>query len=52
MYEEMTGIKIEHILILVAVAGDKPKLQMFPAAVKDWVGPLKDTIKRYNDEMV
>ena len=52
MYEEMTGIKIEHMLILVAVDSDIPKVQYFPAAVKDWVDPLKDTIKRYHDEMV
>jgi genome maintenance exonuclease 1 len=50
MYKEMTGIEIEHILVLIAVASDIPKVQMFPAAVKDWIGPLKDTIKRYNDE--
>ena len=52
MYKEMTGIEIEHMLVLIAVASDIPQVQMFPAAVKDWVGPLKDTIKRYNDEMV
>jgi len=52
MYKEMTGIEIEHMLVMIAVAGDIPKVQMFPAAVKDWVDPLKDTIKRYRDEMV
>jgi hypothetical protein len=51
MYEEMTGIKIEHMLILVAVAGDIPSIQYFPAAVKDWVGPLKEVIKKYNEEI-
>ena len=53
MYEEMTGIKIEHMLILVAVAGSQnkfPHIQYFPAAVKDWIDPLKDTIRKYNDE--
>jgi genome maintenance exonuclease 1 len=50
MYEEMTGVKIEHMLVLIAVASDIPQVQMFPAAVKDWIGPLKDTIKRYRDE--
>jgi len=51
MYEEMTGIKIEHMLILIAVAGNVPHIQAFPAPVKDWVEPLKETIKRYNDEI-
>ena len=53
MYEEMTGIKIEHMQILVAVAGSQqkfPHIQYFPAAVKDWIEPLKDTIRKYNDE--
>ena len=50
MYKEMTGVEIEHMLVLIAVASDIPQIQMFPAAVKDWIGPLKDTIKRYHDE--
>ena len=51
MYEEMTGIKIEHMLILIAVAGDIPSVQYYPAAVRDWVGPLKEVIKKYNEEI-
>jgi len=53
MYEEMTGIKIDHILIMVAVNGDYgrlPSIQYFPAPVKDWVGPLEETIERYRQE--
>ena len=52
MYEELTGIKIDHGLILISVAGNMPKMQAFPSPVKDWIQPLKDTIKRYRDEMV
>ena len=52
MYEEMTGIRIDHGLILISVAGNMPTMQAFPSPVKDWVQPWKDTIKRYNDEMV
>ena len=51
MYEEMTGIKIEHMLILVAVAGNIPSIQYFPAAIKDWIDPLKEVIKNYNEEI-
>ena len=53
MYEEMTGIKIEHMLILVAVAGSQQKFphsQYFPAAVSDWVQPLQETIERFHEE--
>jgi len=50
MYEEMTGIKVDHALVLIAVAGDVPKLQAFPAPIKEWVEPLKETIKRYHNE--
>jgi hypothetical protein len=50
MYEEMTGIKIEHMLILVAVAGNIPSVQYFPAAVSDWVQPLQETIERFHKE--
>ena len=50
MYEEMTGIKIEHMLILVAVNGDIPSVQYFPAPVKDWIEPLKDVVRQYEEE--
>ena len=50
MYEEMTGVKIEHMLILVAVAGDIPSVQYFPAAVSDWVQPLQETIEKFHEE--
>ena len=53
MYEEMTGIKIDHILIMVAVNGDYgrfPSIQYFPAPVKDWIEPLEETIERYRNE--
>ena len=50
MYEEMSGIQIKHMLILVAVASDIPSVQYFPAAVDDWIDPLHDTIRKYNED--
>ena len=45
-YEELTGISINDIVIIMAVEGDEPLL--FRETKDRWIGPLRQVITKYS----
>ena len=45
-YEELTGISIDYIVIIMAVDGDEPLL--FRETKDRWIGPLRQVITKYS----
>ena len=45
-YEELTGISINDIVIIMAVEGDEPLL--FKETKDRWIGPLRQVITKYS----
>jgi len=50
MWEERTGMPITQLVTIISVDNHEP--QVFIEHRDNWVRPLKDTIRKYNDEQI